>query len=133
MKMPKLLETCAKLLKLAERIGDDEGHRKSSKEGTSTGEQGKSQSRVNTRKMVGKSIRALRVGLPRMGRISLPRTRPKVGTSLRNRQVTFLVTIVVKRTTWQRIAPKQRGNPLLFKSRSIKGDGLACEQASPSK
>lgn len=37
-RMPQLPETCAELLKLAERIGDDEGQHKKAKEGPSTGE-----------------------------------------------------------------------------------------------
>ena len=41
LRMPKLPETCAELLKLTKRIGGDEGHQKASKEGASTGEQGK--------------------------------------------------------------------------------------------
>jgi len=35
---PILLETCLKLLKLMQQIGDDEGHNKKFKEGTSTHE-----------------------------------------------------------------------------------------------
>ena len=40
-RMPQLPETCAELLKLAERIGDDEGQQKKAKEGPPTGESSK--------------------------------------------------------------------------------------------
>jgi hypothetical protein len=40
-RMPQLLETCAELLKLAERIGNDEGQPKRAKEGPSIGESSK--------------------------------------------------------------------------------------------
>ena len=44
-RMPQLPETCAELLKLAERIGDDEGQHKKAKEGPPTGETSKQSKR----------------------------------------------------------------------------------------
>ena len=77
--MPRLPETCAELLKLAERIGDDEGHRKASKEGASTVEPGKSQSKRQQKKNGWQKNKAGESGPSKDGKDKVAKDKPKSG------------------------------------------------------
>ena len=76
-RMPRLPETCAELLKLAERIGDDESHRKASKEGASTVEQGKSQSKRQHKKNGWQKNKAGESGPSKDGKDKVAKDKPK--------------------------------------------------------
>lgn len=66
--MLRLLKICVKLLKLTKQLGDCEGHRKFFTKAAP--------SRTNTRKIIGKRIKPMRVGLAENSRTRLPRTNP---------------------------------------------------------
>jgi len=86
--MPRLPESCAELLKLAERIGDDEGPNKRAKEGASTYKSTKSNSKHQLRKRICQKQKHGKMEDNQVGiKVVLPKEKRKVTTSQREMQV----------------------------------------------